>query len=461
MEVTSTFGSVRDVGPSLAEAVDATGGLPEESVLWIAAQLAGVLAGLHQTGRGHGDLRLSTVLLTKQGVRLTGMGGHPVGPHEPSTDMAALGTLLATAYTGRRGATAPTASPAPDTGPSVERALEPAPEPALELDPDVGVLPVRLRQVVARCLAEESAAPPTPRQLLETIGPLTPTTRPWPSPVYELITRREVVVPEVGVPETLVPEPVVPKTPVPEPGATSGTRTADPTDLVPQPDPSSVPSSVPPTPIDVPPTPTPTPASPRFWLAALAVFALVAVIAVALVVLAPGRDSGPLTRVTPSPNAPTLQEPTPEPTWSADSESPEPSVPPQDEVTDLPEPSAEAPTPVETQPTRQPGAIADCAGKTLVEPIELLLFCGDGAGMLDNLTWTNWGEETATATGWKWERVCEPSCVEGTEARSPATVTVSGLTGGRYTFMQVSAPQSPISPLSHFTLDEFGPTLRD
>ncbi|MFI7296054.1 hypothetical protein [Streptomyces sp. NPDC050121] len=442
--------SVLDAGPSLAEAVDVVGGLPEESVLRIAAGVAGALAGVHESGRGHGDLQPSNVLLTRDGIRLTGFGGHravagcvpalppgkAVGPHEPSGDMVALGTLLVTAYTGRRGDTGPCADP----------------------DPDGGVLPVRLRQVVARCLTEEPGARPTPAQLLETIGPLTSTPRPWPPAVNELIARRHSVATELRLAPTEL-------TQAPEPGVSSRTRPPEPTDLVPPEPTDLVPPErtdlVPPAPVEVPPTPTPTPAAPRLRLAALMVVVLATVIAVALVVLTPDRDSGPLTIVTPTPNLPSVQEP-PEPTWSEESETPEqsPSAPPQEEVTDLTAPSEEPPTPVETQQTRQPGAIADCAGKSLVEPEELLVACGDGGAMLDNLTWTNWGEETATATGWKWERVCNPSCVNGTQARSPATVTVFGLTGGRYTFMQVSTPQSPVSPYSRYTLDEFGPTLR-
>ncbi|MDX2678275.1 hypothetical protein [Streptomyces soliscabiei] len=433
-----TYLSVLDAGPSLAEAVDVVGGLPEESVLRIAAGVAGALAGVHESGRGHGDLRPSNVLLTRDGVRLTGFGGHravaggvpalppgkAVGPHEPSGDMVALGTLLVTAYTGSRGATGPSA----------------------DSDPDGGVLPVRLRQVVARCLTEEPGARPTPAQLLESIGPLTSTPRPWPPAVNELIARRHSAATELrfGATELTV---------APEAGVSSGTRPPEPTDLVP-PERTDL---VPPAPVEV----APAPAAPRLRLAALVVVVLAGVIAVALVVLTPGRDSGPLTIVTPTPNLPSVQEP-PEPTWSEESETPEqsPSAPPQEEVTDLTAPSEEPPTPVETQQTRQPGAIADCAGKPLVEPDELLVACGDGGAMLDNLTWTNWGEETATATGWKWERVCTPSCVNGTQARSPATVSVFGLTGGRYTFMQVSTPQSPVSPYSRYTLDEFGPTLR-
>lgn len=444
-----TYLSVLDAGPSLAEAVDVVGGLPEESVLRIAAGVAGALAGVHETGRGHGDLQPSNVLLTRDGIRLTGFGGHravaggvpalppgkAVGPHEPSGDMVALGTLLVTAYTGRRG----------DTGPSADSG------------PDGDVLPVRLRQVVARCLTEKPGARPTPAQLLETIGPLTSTPRPWPSAVHELITRRHSAATELRfAPNEL--------TDAPQPGVSSAARPPEPTDLAPERTdlvPPERTDLVPPAPVEVPPTPTPSPAAPRLRLAALVVVVLATVIAVALVVLTPDRDSGPLTIVTPTPNLPSVQEP-PEPTRSVESETPEqsPSAPPQEEVTDLTAPSEEPPTPVETQQTRQPGAIADCAGKPLVEPAELLLACGDAGAGLHDLTWTNWGEETATATGWESEKVCQPSCANGTEARSPATVTVFGLTGGRYTFMQVSTPQSPVSPSSRYTLDEFGPTLR-
>jgi hypothetical protein len=194
----------------------------------------------------------------------------------------------------------------------------------------------------------------------------------------------------------------------------------------------------------------------------------------ALVVLAPGRDSGTRTIEAPPTHRPTAAETT----RDVRGETPRPPVPDprQDQGQDrerdqdqgrerdrATEPSGSAdrvPTPPTTQRTRQPGVIADCGGKPLSEPASLLLACGDGVRMLHDLTWTGWGEPTATARGTVSEVVCEPSCVNGHEVRSPATVTVSGLAGGRYTLMRLSAPRSPLLPLAHYTLDPMGPTLR-
>lgn len=162
-------------GSSLADIVDAVGALPEESVLRIAAGLADDLAGLHRTGRAHGNVQPSSVLLTRNGPRLIDSDGDRAagggesadlpgpagGPTEPSGDMFALGTLLVTAYTGR---------PATCLTSAVPQALDIRGSDA----PDIGELPARLRQVVAGCLAEEPVARPTPAQLLDTIGPLTP-----------------------------------------------------------------------------------------------------------------------------------------------------------------------------------------------------------------------------------------------------------------------------------------------
>ncbi|MEK8174446.1 hypothetical protein NKH77_51905 [Streptomyces sp. M19] len=56
--------------------------------------------------------------------------------------------------------------------------------------------------------------------------------------------------------------------------------------------------------------------------------------------------------------------------------------------------------------------------------------------------------------------VCQPNCAEGREVTSAATVVVSGPAGGRYTLMEIRAPQSPTDPDARYTLDRLGPTYR-
>ncbi|GLX49994.1 hypothetical protein Shyhy01_29440 [Streptomyces hygroscopicus subsp. hygroscopicus] len=369
--------------PSLAEVVGAAGGLPEDAVLWIAAGLAGALTVLHRAGRAHGDVRAGNVLLTRSGPRLTGnapeRGG---GSSAPSADMVALGMLLVTAYTGVSG-----------------------------LRPDVGRLPVRLRQVVAVCLAEDPEQRATPAQLLSLITSLTPEPPVWTVEVDE------------------------PFTPGEAPGDT------------------------------VPPSDTPVEAPPRGLsgarLALVVVAAvLVGVVVTALLLLVPGRDGGTRTADAPVTGEPTRFEPTRE-------DTPQQRTTPQEEPSEEQDPSPEpatptsqAPPPPTPQRTRQTGAIHDCEGKPLSEPVSFLLFCGDGKAMLHDLVWTDWGSATATAQGIVSEVVCQPSCAEGREVSSAATVIVSGLAGGRYTLMEVRAPQVPIGPDAHFTLDRIGPIYR-
>ncbi|MEV5987156.1 hypothetical protein AB0L85_19365 [Streptomyces sp. NPDC052051] len=425
-------------GLSLAEIVDAVGALPEESVLRIAAGLAVALSGLHQTGLAHGNIQLASVLLTQSGPRLAdsdanwalgnGDSARPPGqtgrPYEPSADLVALGLLLVTAYTGR----------GPHAGSG---------------EPDISNLPVRLRQVVAVCLAKEPGGQPTTVQLLDAIGPLVPAPRTWPPEVDELIARRQVESPQLASgAEALT------STPADAPP----TRT-DVTDLNPPPVPPTGTESLPPR---------------RTWprrVALLGAVAVVSSIVTALVITVPHHDSDPDTDIAEAP--PSIQSTPTEPTREATpSEAPRPPAPDQNQDEDRSQDEDEGqateqetaadqePTSATTRQTRQPGAIADCEGKSLSEPTTLLIACGDGAATLLALTWTAWGEPSATAQGVVAEVVCEPSCVNGHEVRVPATVTVSGLAGGRYTLMDVSAPTSPVSPFAHYTLDAMGPTRR-
>ncbi|HTU05537.1 MAG TPA: protein kinase, partial [Trebonia sp.] len=61
-------------GPSLAEAVDGDGPLPEESLLALAAGLAESLVAIHAAGVVHRDLKPSNVLLAEDGPRVIDFG---------------------------------------------------------------------------------------------------------------------------------------------------------------------------------------------------------------------------------------------------------------------------------------------------------------------------------------------------------------------------------------------------
>src|SRR6516164_10158950 len=113
-------------GPSLAEAVDTHGPLPEASVLALAAGLAESLNAIHAAGVVHRDLKPSNVLLAEDGPRVIDFGisramaatvltrtaivlgtpdymspeqaqGHAIGP---ASDVFSLGMVLAYAATG-------------------------------------------------------------------------------------------------------------------------------------------------------------------------------------------------------------------------------------------------------------------------------------------------------------------------------------------------------------------------
>lgn len=392
--------------PSLAEVVGAAGGLPEDAVLWIAAGLAGALAVLHRAGRAHGNVRAGNVLLTRGGPRLTGDTPEPGdapgpgggarsggGAPMPAADMVALGMLLVAAYTG-----------------------------VSNRRPDLDNLPVRLRQVVARCLAEDPEERATPAQLLAVIKALEPSEAPvWTVEVDDLTTH-------------------------------AGGPVGGPADTVPPAD----------TPVEAPPRPGPRGLSGARLALVVMAAVLVGVVVTALLLLVPGHDGGTRVADAPVTSLPTRLQPTEDDTPSQEpSEEQTPSTDPStDPATRPATPTSQAPPAPTPRRTRQSGTIDDCSGKPLTEPVSLLLFCGDGMAMLHDLIWTDWGSATATAQGVVSEVVCRPSCAEGGEVTSAATVVVSGLAGGRYTVMEVRAPRSPTDPDAHYTLDLLGPTYR-
>ncbi|WP_308405031.1 hypothetical protein [Streptomyces rugosispiralis] len=377
--------------PSLEEVVGTAGGLPEDAVLWIAAGLAGALAVLHRAGRAHGDVRAGNVLLTRGGPLLTSdVPGRDGGVSVPAADMVALGMLLVAAYTG-----------------------------VSNRQPDLDNLPVRLRQVVAVCLAEDPEERANPAQLLNVIRALEPVAPVWTVEVDDLITPAD--------------------------------RPAD-----------TAPTSDPP--VEAPPRPEPHGLSGARLALVVVAAVLVGVVLTALLLLVPGRDGGTRIADAPVTSRPTRLQPTEDDTprqrTTPQQEPSEEQTPSTDPATQPATPTSQAPPAPTPQRTRQTGAIDDCSGKPLTEPVSLLLACGDGKAMLHDLIWTDWGSATATARGVVSEVVCQPSCADGREVTSAATVAVSGLAGGRYTLMEIRAPQSPHDPDAHYTLDRLGPTYR-
>ncbi|MFJ8855071.1 PQQ-binding-like beta-propeller repeat protein [Streptomyces sp. NPDC102437] len=158
---------------TLAEAIEATGPLPERAVRILGAGIAETLSRVHATGAVLQGLAPRTVLLAGEGPRLTAFG--PLGaaaaaearsggqlsvrlgyltPEQvtgeepgPASDLFVLGLLLAYAATG----TTPLAD-----GPAAEGA-----ERIARTAPELGAVPEELRDLIARCLEKDPADRPS------------------------------------------------------------------------------------------------------------------------------------------------------------------------------------------------------------------------------------------------------------------------------------------------------------
>ncbi|WP_328456018.1 serine/threonine-protein kinase [Amycolatopsis sp. NBC_00438] len=223
---TPWLASVFVTGPSLKEAVDATGPLPVDAVRRLAVGLASALTEIHRVGLIHRDLKPGNVLLTGDGPRvidfgiarateggadLTGTGGI-IGspafmspeqaesrPLTPASDVFSLGGLLVMAATGR----------GPFTGATTAQMLY----NVVHAEPDLTGLAPEIRALVEPCLAKDPARRPAPHRILDHLGPVAPGTRPWPPAVDRLIEGQEAAVrTALSWP---VPAPVAP--PVPRP----------------------------------------------------------------------------------------------------------------------------------------------------------------------------------------------------------------------------------------------------
>jgi len=85
----------------------------------------------------------------------------------------------------------------------------------------------------------------------------------------------------------------------------------------------------------------------------------------------------------------------------------------------------------------------NCTRGSVETPASFTLACGDANAALTHLQWSGWGQSTAHATGDLVEKDCTPNCAQGRNVQDPASVTVSTIDGGRYTFMHASVPQAP------------------
>jgi serine/threonine protein kinase len=219
-------------GPSLAEAVNEHGPLPEVSLLALAAGLAEALAAIHAAGVTHRDLKPSNVLLAEDGPRVIDFGisraaesttltqtgltiGSPgfMSPEQaigtevgPPSDIFSLGTVLAFAATGK----------GPFGGGTTASLLY----RVVHETPDLDGVPAAVRPLIERCLVKDPAQRPTAVALLDAVGALQPTGNWLPDSVIRMAAAPPSLTPPPGHPAptaidgtpapTAVPMPLVP-----------------------------------------------------------------------------------------------------------------------------------------------------------------------------------------------------------------------------------------------------------
>ena len=172
-------------GPSLAQAVDLNGALPEPLVLALGGGIARALTTIHAAGIVHRDLKPSNILLDRDGPKVVdfaisravdgtpltatgarvGSAGYTApelavrGETRPAGDVFALGCVLAYAATG--------VAPFGD-GPDAQVLYRIVHEP-----PDPRALACRdetLRSLIEACLDKDPAARPAPQAVIEACG---------------------------------------------------------------------------------------------------------------------------------------------------------------------------------------------------------------------------------------------------------------------------------------------------
>ena len=66
------------------------------------------------------------------------------------------------------------------------------------------------------------------------------------------------------------------------------------------------------------------------------------------------------------------------------------------------------------RPTTVPLIDANCSAPGAIRPARIVLACGDGNAVAQNLTWAKWNATSAKGTGVLRQNNCTPDCAEGT-----------------------------------------------
>jgi hypothetical protein len=411
-------------GPSLDEVVRSAGPLDPSALRALGAGLAEGLGAVHAAGLVHRDLKPANVVMAEDGPRIIDFGiaraadaipltssGVLIGtfsfmsPEQvrgerlgPESDIFSLGGVLVYAATGR----GPFDSP---TVPAIIHRI------ATEL-PDLGSLMPPLRGVISACLAKNPADRPTPDHLLSVLSDVP----------GQFAPRRQ----RSGPASSRIPPPGATLPPAQATESVGGRGT----------------QSFPAAPAGAASAPAQGTegagqnSGRRFPVRRAAAFggAFAAVLAIALaVVLSTRNGTGSPTGATgaTTSNQTGSRQPSASgaPTRSGGSQTAGPA----------------SGTTVCTLPLN--GCTGDNATALQSEPSEITV-SEDGAAYIKDLTWSDWGTATATATGTLEADNCNPNCAYGQDTPYAATVTVSHLVpygNGEqaYSVMAVGVPGSP------------------
>jgi hypothetical protein len=85
--------------------------------------------------------------------------------------------------------------------------------------------------------------------------------------------------------------------------------------------------------------------------------------------------------------------------------------------------------------------LESCSNKLGQRPTTYVVFCADANGEFTNLTWQDWGDATAYATGIARWNDCTPNCASGKWKSEPVTLWAWRIRGHLYTQLSSSDQQ--------------------